>query len=161
MNYCICCLCISIIILIFSIFSILIGIGKYINEDEDDNYYNNINVIVTNNQLRGMYNESKNNYLQKISKEQYNIIYQNIIQLAEQNKNNYYFTIFCSEIMNIPIEECIKQNNNGYRYMQYDITLEEIRHKVITKLQKTFPNSIITKSYKNCCDYYRISWNDK
>ena len=159
MNYCICCLCISIIILIFIIFSILIEIGKNINED--DNYYNNINVIVTNNQLRGMYNESKNNYLQKISKEQYNIIYQNIIQLAEQNKNNYNFTIFCSEITNIPIEECIKQNNNGYRNMQYDITLEEIRHKIIKKLQKTFPDSIITKSYKNCCDYYRISWTTK
>ena len=156
MNYCICCLCISIIFLIYIICSILYEIGKYNN---DDNYYNDDNKnVVTNNQLRGMYNESKNNHLQKIVNEQHDIIYTNIIKLAEQNNNNFYFTIFCSEQMHIPIEECIKQNNNGYRHMRNDITLEEIRHKVIKKLNKTFPDSIITKSYKNCCDYYRMLW---
>ena len=33
-----------------------------------------------------------------------------------------------------------------------------IKNSVINKLQNVFPDSNITKSYKNCCEYYRINW---
>ena len=60
----------------------------------------------------------------------------------------------------IHIDECIKYD--GYKYWsersQYHVKPKEIINRVIKKIQTTFPESNITKGYKNCCDEYRISW---
>ena len=34
----------------------------------------------------------------------------------------------------------------------------EITEDLRNKLNKVFPDSNITHSYKNCCDYYKITW---
>ena len=137
------------------------------NNNKNNNNNNKNNNILTTNQLRYMSTFDKNMYIYKMSKEQYDIKSMKIIELAIQGKTDYNFTIMCSETINIPIEVCIKYD--GYKNWiikyskeyQNDIQPEEIRHKVIKKLQKTFPDSKITKSYKNCCDFYKISWAER
>jgi len=120
-------------------------------------------LILTNKQLRSMYDEDKNNYIEEIAKQQYNSIFSSIIGLAIERKTVGYYIIMCIE-KPIHIDECIKYD--GYKYwserLQYQgndvVKPKEIINRVIKKIQTTFPESNITKGYKNCCDEYRISW---
>ena len=141
------CLCVSIIFMVI----ILSKLGK---SDE--------RLILTNQQLRSMYDEDKNNYIKEMVNQQYNSIFDSIIRLAIERKTVGYFIIMCIE-KPIHIDECIKYD--GYKYwserLQYqrnDVKPEEIINRVIKKIQTAFPESNITKGYKNCCGQYRISW---
>ena len=141
------CLCVSIIFMVI----ILSKLGK---SDE--------RLILTNQQLRGMYDEDKNNYIKEMVNQEYNSIFNSIIRLAIERKTVGYFIIMCIE-KPIHIDECIKYD--GYKYwserLQYqrnDVKPEEIINRVIKKIQTAFPESNITKGYKNCCGQYRISW---
>jgi hypothetical protein len=67
-------------------------------------------------------------------------------------------------------QHTICENYDGYQewWRQYilrnggeqlpNIQSEKIKTRVIEKLQNVFPDSNITKGYKNCCDQYRINW---
>lgn len=141
------CLCVSIIFMVI----ILSKLGK---SDE--------RLILTNQQLRGMYDADKNNYIKEMVNQEYNSIFNSIIRLAIERKTVGYFIIMCIE-KPIHIDECIKYD--GYKYwsekLQYqrnDVKPEEIINRVIKKIQTAFPESNITKGYKNCCGQYRISW---
>ena len=141
------CLCVSIVFMVI----ILSKLGK---GDE--------RLILTNQQLRSMYDEDKNNYIKEMVNQQYNSIFDSIIRLAIERKTVGYFIIMCIE-KPIHIDECIK--HDGYKYwserLQYqrnDVKPEEIINRVIKKIQTAFPESNITKGYKNCCGQYRISW---
>ena len=119
-------------------------------------------LILTNKQLRSMYNEDKNNYIEEIAKQQYNSIFSSIIGLAIERKTVGYYIIMCIE-KPIHIDECIKYDGYKYwsersQYQRNDVKPKEIINRVIKKIQTTFPESNITKGYKNCCDEYRISW---
>ena len=147
-------LCFSGTIIILIIILLLeLEIGNY---DEDGNE------ILFTHQLRGMYAEEKNNYIQGIVNRAYNSIYSGVIKKTKEAKNEYYFTIMCREIPFRPIEYCVKHNGYqewlNYNHIEYNIQPTVLSIDIINKLNKVFPDSNITHSYKNCCDYYKITW---
>jgi hypothetical protein len=120
-------------------------------------------LILTNQQLRSMYNEDKNNYIEEIAKQQYNSIFSSIIGLAIERKTVGYYIIMCIE-KPIHIDDCIKHDGYNKYWLERsqnprnDVQPKEIINRVIKKIQTSFPESNITKGYKNCCGQYRISW---
>jgi hypothetical protein len=131
---------------------VLSELGKYIDEDG--------NPILTTQHLRGM-------YIDNIIDERYNIIHNYVIESAVKGKTNVDFTIMC-----IRNQHMICDNYDGYQewWMRYilrnggelipknDIRSEQIKTRIIHKIQNAFPDSNITKGYKNCCDTYNITW---
>ena len=139
------CLCGSIIFIVIIMIVFLSELGKYIDEDG--------NPILTNQHLRGM-------YIEDIVDDRYNKIRNGV-----NGKTNVDFTIMC-----IRNQHTICENYDGYQewWRQYilrnggeqlpNIQSEQIKTRVVEKLQTSFPDSNITKGYKNCCDQYRINW---
>jgi hypothetical protein len=131
---------------------VLSELGKYIDEDG--------NPILTTQHLRGM-------YIDNIIDERYNKIHNYVIDSAVKGKTNVDFTIMC-----IRNQHMICDNYDGYQewWMRYilrnggdlipknDIRSEQIKTRIIHKIQNAFPDSNITKGYKNCCDTYNITW---
>jgi hypothetical protein len=127
-------------------------LGKYIDEDG--------NPRLTTQHLRGI-------YVEVIIDDRYNKIRNHVIDSAVKGKTNIDFTIMC--IRN-KYNACI--NYDGYQewWRQYilrnggklipknNIQSEQIKMRIIEKIQNSFPDSNITKSYKNCCDTYNITW---
>ena len=127
-------------------------LGKYIDEDG--------NPILTTQHLRGM-------YIDDIIDDRYNKIRNGVIESAVKGKTNIDFTIMC-----IRIEHTICDNYDGYQewWRHYilrnggeiipknNIQSEQIKMRVIEKIQNAFPDSNIKKGYKNCCDIYNITW---
>ena len=144
------CLCVSIIFIVIIMIVFLSELGKYIDEDG--------NPILTKQHLRGM-------YIEDIVDDRYNKIRNGVIESAVKGKTNVDFTIMC-----IRNQHTICENYDGYQewWRQYilrnggeqlpNIQSEKIKTRVIEKLQTSFPDSNITKGYKNCCDQYRINW---
>ena len=146
------CLCGSIIFMVIIMVCVLSELGKYIDEDG--------NPILTTQHLRGM-------YIDDIIDERYNIIHNYVIESAVKGKTNIDFTIMC-----IRNQHMICDNYDGYQewWMRYilrnggelipknDIRSEQIKTRIIHKIQNAFPDSNITKGYKNCCDTYNITW---
>ena len=144
------CLCGSIIFIVIIMIVFLSELGKYIDEDG--------NPILTKQHLRGM-------YIEDIVDDRYNKIRNGVIESAVKGKTNVDFTIMC-----IRNQHTICENYDGYQewWRQYilrnggeqlpNIQSEKIKTRVIEKLQTSFPDSNITKGYKNCCDQYRINW---
>ena len=125
-------------------------LGKYIDEDG--------NPILTKQHLRGM-------YIEDIVDDRYNKIRNGVIESAVKGKTNVDFTIMC-----IRNQHTICENYDGYQewWRQYilrnggeqlpNIQSEQIKTRILEKLQTSFPDSNITKGYKNCCDVYNITW---
>lgn len=146
------CLCGSIIFMVIIMIVFLSELGKYIDEDG--------NPILTNQHLRGMYVEC-------IIDDRYNKIYNHVIESAVKGKTNTDFTIMCTRN-----QYNVCDNYDGYQvwWRQYilrnggelipknNIKSEQIKMRVIEKIQNAFPDSNITKGYKNCCDAYNITW---
>ena len=144
-----------VIILIY----VLSELGKYIDEDG--------NPILTNQHLRGISTISNLLYVEGIIDDRYNKIYNGVIDNAVKGKTNIDFTIMC-----IRNQYNVCDNYDGYQvwWRQYilrnggelipknNIKSEQIKMRVIEKIQNAFPDSNITKGYKNCCDTYNINW---
>ena len=145
------CLCVSMLFMVLIMIVFLSELGKYIDE--------NGNKILTTQQLRGM-------YIEDIVDENYENIYNIVVQTAINGKNAVYFNIICIQSqVSYSNNEC--NNYDGYQEWlrrKYGENIpknnkpEIIRSHVINKLQNAFPDSNITKSYKNCCDQYKITW---
>jgi len=147
------CLCGSIIFIVIIMIVFLSELGKYIDEDG--------NPILTNQHLRGM-------YIEDIVDGRYNKIRNGVIESAVKGKTNIDFTIMC-----IRSQHTICENYDGYQewWRQYilrnggeqlpnnnNIQSEQIKTRLIEKIQTSFPDSNITKTYNNCCDTYNITW---
>jgi hypothetical protein len=153
---------ITIIYLIHTV--ILTELNKY-NKDSDnktgdDNYDDNVEML--SYQLRGL-------YINSIVERELRTI--NGVLMSNANNgihNSGYFTIMCIELIDRPIEKC--KSHDGYKEWSFrekqrygtitvpNINPNIIRNRVIHKLQNVFPDSNITQSHHNCCDYYKISW---
>jgi hypothetical protein len=126
--------------------------------DFGNNFDENGNLRLTNKHLRGM-------YIEDIVNDRYNKIHNGVIENAIKGKTNVDFTIMC-----IRNQHMICDNYDGFKewWRQYilrnggeqlpNIQSEKIKTRVIEKLQNVFPDSNITKGYKNCCDTYNITW---
>jgi len=126
--------------------------------DLGNNFDEDGNPILTNQHLRGM-------YIEDIVDDRYNKIHNGVIENAVKGKTNVDFTIMC-----IRSQHMICDNYDGFKewWRQYilrnggeqlpNIQSEQIKTRVIEKLQISFPDSNITKGYKNCCDAYNITW---
>jgi hypothetical protein len=124
------------------------------NFDEDGN------LRLSNQHLRGM-------YIEDIVDDRYNKIRDVVIENAVKGKTNVDFTIMC-----IRNQHTICDNYDGYQewWRQYilrnggevipknNIQSEQIKIRIIQKIQHSFPGSNITKTFKNCCDAYNITW---
>ena len=56
-------------------------------------------------------------------------------------------------------EWSLREQHNGNTFTKNkNINPNIIRNRVIHKLQNVFPDSNITQSHHNCCDYYKITW---
>jgi hypothetical protein len=162
----ICYLFTSILFMVIIIIVFLSELGKYIDEDG--------NPILTTQHLRGMYVEG-------IIDDRYNKIRDGVIDSAVKGKTNIDFTIMC---IRSPDPNGARKNyygdDNSYSCDNYDgyqlwwtryilrnggelipknnIQSEQIKMRVIEKIQNAFPDSNITKGYNNCCDTYDITW---
>ena len=146
------CLCGSIIFIVIIRIVFLSELGKYIDEDG--------NQILTTQHLRGM-------YIEGIIDDRYNKIRNVVIESAGKGKTNIDFTIMC-----IRNQYNVCDNYDGYQewWRQYilrnggeiisknNMQSEQIKMRVIEKIQNAFPDSNIKKGYKNCCDTYNITW---
>lgn len=110
---------------------------------EIENYYEKYGIIKMNKyNLRNMYFETS---------------YSRIMENADkQLAASSSFTIMC-----VPLKNNNCEKYNGYQKWagkQYktNIQMQHFRNRIINKLQSRLPNSTITKSYKNCCNYYSI-----
>jgi hypothetical protein len=120
------------------------------------------NEILTNQQLRGM-------YIEGIVDEIFTNIYDSVIGTAIKGKTTDYFTIMCIKSQDIKNNNCdnydgyqqwwiYKHRRTGNEPVPKNIKSNQIHSHVIKKLQRTFPDSNITKRYENCCNQYRITW---
>lgn len=146
------CACINIIIIVIFMICALYDFGS--NFDEDGN------LRLSNQHLRGM-------YIEDIVDDRYNKIRDVVIENAVKGKTNVDFTIMC-----IRNQHTICDNYDGYQewWRQYilrnggevipknNIQSEQIKIRIIQKIQHSFPGSNITKTFKNCCDAYNITW---
>jgi hypothetical protein len=121
------------------------------------------NPILTTQHLRSMSTISNLLYIGVIVDE----IRNGVIESAFTGKTNTDFTIMC-----IRSQHTICENYDGYLewWRQYilrnggelipknNIQSEQIKTRVIQKIQNAFPDSNITKGYKKCCDTYNITW---
>jgi hypothetical protein len=128
-----------------------INYNKYINNDEYNDYDDNKDIL--SYQLRNVYIES-------IVDEIYRPIYFNIIKTAINGKNNTNFKLMCFDKPN-----CMSTDQNEYKNALHKYTKKLniiksniIRNRIIYKLHNAFPDSNITKYYKNCCEYYKVTW---
>ena len=146
------CLCGSIIFMVIIMIVFLSELGKYIDEDG--------NPRLTTQHLRGM-------YIDDIIDERYNKIRNYVIESAEKGKTNIDFTIMCirNQYNNCDNYDGYQEwwrryilRNGGELIPKNDIRLEQIKMRIIEKIQNSFPDSNITKGYKNCCDAYNITW---
>ena len=146
------CLCGSIIFMVIIMIVFLSELGKYIDEDG--------NPILTTQHLRDMYMEG-------IVDDRYNKIRNYVIESAEKGKTNIDFTIMCirNQYNNCDNYDGYQEwwrlyilRNGGELIPKNDIRLEQIKMRIIEKIQNSFPDSNITKGYKNCCDAYNITW---
>jgi len=152
---------ITIIYLILTV--ILYELTKYynkINMKYDDNYDDNVEML--SYQLRGLYIEFK-------VEDTFTNIYKHVIGTAFDGKTSLNFTIMCIQFKDHPVEKCknydgykewsLQEQRNGITFTKNkNINPNIIRNRVIYKLQKVFPDSNITQSHHNCCDYYKITW---
>ena len=133
---------------------------KHNNKTGDDNYDDNIEML--SYQLRGL-------YINSIVERELRTI--NGVLMSNANNgihNSGYFTIMCIELIDRPIEKC--KSHDGYKEWSFrekqrygtitvpNINPKLIQNRVIYKLQNVFPDSNITQSHHNCCDYYKITW---
>lgn len=128
------------------------------NKTGDDNYDDNVEML--SYQLRGL-------YINSIVEDKFSYIHKHVIQTALNGKTSLNFTIMCIKFKDHPVEGC--NNYDGYnkwslREQRYGIVVPKninkniIRNRIINKLQNVFPDSNITQSHHNCCDYYKITW---
>ena len=108
-------------------------------------------------------------------------IYNSVIGTSKKEGFFVYFTIMC---IKSPDPNGARKNyygdDNSYSCDNYDgyqrwwvlqikrtggevipknnIQSEQIKRRVIQKIQNAFPDSNITKGYENCCDTYNITW---
>ena len=125
----------------------------------------NFDARISKTQLRGMYKEELEKVIQDSFITMFDSLFAQIINHAKIGKDEYQFTIMCKELKN---NDCKIQN--GHQYWAEEnrnniisntnsyITLEQYTTNIITALQKSFPDSNITKIYKNCCNYHVIKW---
>jgi len=115
--------------------------------------------------LRGMYKEELERLVQESLVNTFESIYDKILEYAKEGKNEYDFTIMCE---GLPNSNCEILNGHQYWLQHYPnnvitkaksyITIEKYTTNSIDALHRTFPDSNITKIYKNCCDYHIIKW---
>lgn len=150
------CLCASILFIVIIMICTLLEFGKYI----DENFDGDGNEIFTTQHLRGMYMEG-------IVDDRYNKIRNYVIGSAVGGKTSADFTIMCIRNQDMSCDNYdgyqrwwIRQikKTGGELIPKNDIRSEQIKTRVIQKIQTAFPDSNITKSYENCCDTYNISW---
>lgn len=137
----------------YSLFHDYINYHKDINNDEYNDYDDNKDIL--SYQLRNIYIES-------IVDDIYRPIYFNIIKTAISGKNNTNFKLMCFDKPKNN-STCTDQNRYKNAYHKYTKKLNIvkshiIRNRIIYKLQNAFPDSNITKYYKNCCEYYKVTW---
>ena len=134
--------------------------NKHNNKTGDDNYDDNVEML--SYQLRGLYIEVK-------VEDTFSNIYEYVIQTALNGKTSLNFTIMCIQFKDHPVEGCnnydgykewsLREQHNGNTFTKNkNINPNIIRNRVIHKLQNVFPDSNITQSHHNCCDYYKITW---
>ena len=164
------CLCASILFIVIIMIGTLSEFGKYIDENFDEDR----NEIFTTQHLRIMYVEG-------IVNEIFTNIYNSVIGTSKKGRVFVYFTIMC---IKSPDPNGARKNyygdDNSYSCDNYDgyqrwwvlqikrtggevipknnIQSEQIKRRVIQKIQNAFPDSNITKGYENCCDTYNITW---
>lgn len=176
-----------VIIMVIIMIGMLSEIGKYIDEDgnpidedpilttqhlrgiptisnllsDGNSIYEDL--ILTTQDLRSMHTIYNSLYIDGIV----DVIRNDVIESAFTGKTNTDFTIMC-----IRNQYTICDNYDGYQiwWRQYilrnggelipknNIQSEQIKTRVIQKIQNAFPDSNITKGDKNCCDTYNITW---
>ncbi len=117
--------------------------------------------------LRGMYEEElRNTLIEDFTTTIDNIKYK-IIERAKTGINEYQFTIMCEKRRDGP-QNCDYYDGHKKWLREHPLSIlsisktyttkEEITTSIIDVVQDIFPDANITKSYKNCCDYYQIEW---
>lgn len=117
-------------------------------------------------QLRGMYEEELSRILIEEFTSTIDRIQDKIIERAKNGVNEYQFTIMCRKRDDggpcdyyAGHKEWLKVHPKSILSISKTYTTrEEITTSLITTLQDIFPDVNITKSRKNCCDYYQIEW---
>lgn len=108
-------------------------------------------------QLRGM-------YINEIVDKHYNHIYTNIIDMKTYGYMASYFTLMCVQLRDG--QQCDNYDGSEEWLMRHygdpvaeTINLRLLKKEILRRVKHVFPDSNITRGYKNCCDQYRITWS--
>jgi hypothetical protein len=115
--------------------------------------------------LRSMHQKEKNRIILEIINNDFNEISRNIINTAMKGAYEYKFNIRCMYkllINGMCIEDLSQVHISFNRFNSNIITSNKIilklyTHKLLERLNYTFPDSNITQIKKPCCNYI-ISW---
>ena len=130
----------------------------------------NFGARISKTQLRGMYKEELERSIQDSFVTMFDSLFGQIIDHAKMGKDEFQFTIMCKELRINAVRNTDCKIQNGHQYWAEEhrnniisntnsyITLEQYTTNIITALQESFPDSNITKIYKNCCNYHVIKW---
>ncbi len=140
--------CVSVVIILIILVCYL---RKYIeNKDVKDEHY-------SYKQLRGM-------YINEIVDKHYNHIYTNIIDMKTYGYVASYFTLMCVQLQDG--QQCDNYDGSKEWLMRHygdpvaeTIKLRLLKKEILRRVKRIFPDSNITRGYKNCCEQYKITWS--
>lgn len=131
-----------LIVLGVSMALVFIALRKYV---ENKNY----------KQLRGM-------YINEIVDKYYNHIYTNIVDTKTYGYTASHFRLMCVQLHDD--QQCDNYDGSEEWLMRHygdpvaeTIEIRLLKKEILRRIKHVFPDINITKSYKNCCDQYKIT----
>jgi hypothetical protein len=132
----------------------------YYNYEDYNNNYDNEYIKKPDNKLRGT-------IIQNIVDDKFKSIYSNIVKQNKKGLSNNYFSIVCIDLKNKTTDQCEKydgydewknqQKKTNNIIGKNKIEPKIIRNRIVYKFIDSFGEENVTKIYKNCCDYYKIT----
>lgn len=144
MYHCLIILGVSMTLIFITLICALTELRKYIEHNDKK-------------QLRGM-------YINEIVDKYYNHIYTNIIDMKTYGYAASYFTLMCVQLRDG--QQCDNYDGSEEWLMRHygdpvaeTIKLRLLKKEILRRVKNVFPDSNITRGYKNCCDQYRVTWS--
>ena len=136
--------------------------------------------IVSNQTLRGLYDQRKTAEIQSDMESTYGGIYQSIIESATRGNPDFRFSVKCDR-PNYQTNVCdyrkgkqlfgssvdVVERNGHQMWLlaqsydiinKYKLSMDEYTTDIVRWIQKTFPESTITSEFKDCCNRHTIKW---
>jgi hypothetical protein len=135
---------------------------------------------VSNQTLRGLYDQRKTAEIRSDMEAAYGGIYQSIVESATRGNTDFRFSVKCDR-PNYQTNVCdyrkgkqlfgssvdVVERNGHHMWLEgrsddvinkYKLSMDEYTTDIVKWIQETFPESTITSEFKDCCNRHTIRW---